>query len=60
MNDIMDLIYEVFEEIKRAEKEKDFKTVIEKNEELDRLRVELSTVSNNRGSRIQILERNKR
>lgn len=58
MNDIMDLIYKVFDEIKGAEEEENFKLVEGKKKELDSLREELVKASNTRGSRILIPEKN--
>ena len=49
MNDIMDLIYQIFDEIKEAKLKNDEKRVEEKEKELDKLRVQLIHSSNRRG-----------
>ena len=40
--EILDLIYEVFEELEKAKKDQDLEVIEEKNKELDNLRIRLS------------------
>jgi len=50
MVEILDRIYEVFAQLNEAKKLQDSKIVTEKEEELDRLRSELSKASKYKGS----------
>lgn len=52
MSDIIDLIYEVFEEINRAKEAEDFKLLEEKEKQLDELRAELASGPQTKVTRI--------
>ena len=59
MNDLIDLIYEVFEEISKAREAQDFTLVQEKEEQLEKLREELAYRSKNQRGKVQILEKSR-
>lgn len=54
MTEILDLIYQVFEELKEAKESQDQNLTLEKEKELDRLRKELVTASKRRGLAYQL------
>lgn len=59
MSDLIDQIYEVFEEISKAKQAQDFILIQEKEEQLEKLREELADRSKNQRARIQILEKSR-
>ena len=59
MSDLIDQIYEVFEEISKAKQAQDFILLREKEEQLEKLREELADRSKNQRARIQTLEKSR-
>jgi hypothetical protein len=59
MSDLIDQIYEVFEEISKAKQAQDFILLQEKEEQLEKLREELADRSKNQRARIQTLEKSR-